>query len=451
MKLWTAYQSFIHSQVQVTGAQWNLLESWRRKLFAESIIYLIPFSILSLIPTLYYTYETGDPIRLHYNLATILVLLFVGFVAKLSVRLRKIIFFVFIFFVSFSLTILIGNTGPGVLYLLASIIYATILLPKKIVIYANLANLVFFVSVALLMIAEISFFQSKNFYTLSEWIKIGTNCVLLGSTFSMIFPKLIQDLGTSMENELSLQKESKKKNIVLESTLLQLKNKNRDLELLSRTTSYDLQEPLRTMHNLLEQLRKKFGGKLDPTEQKYIEFAIHESKKMKYILNALLEYSCLEFHLFEKKEKVDLEAIVQDVQMDLRKLIQSESAKILYESLPEVFSSHSALYMVLRNLILNSIQYRKEDVQPIILIGAEEKDNKYIISIQDNGTGIRETKFHRIFNLFDRLDIDHSVMGAGMGLPITKKIISMIGESIWLKSEMNIGSTFFFTVKKGDI
>ncbi len=92
------------------------------------------------------------------------------------------------------------------------------------------------------------------------------------------------------------------------------------------------------------------------------------------------------------------------------------------------------------------IFYRTFGKLPKIHISAEKKANEWIFSVQDNGIGIDSKHYDRIFEFFKKLHKREEYPGVGMGLAICKKIIEKQGGSIWVKSEIGKGSTFYFTL-----
>jgi signal transduction histidine kinase len=89
----------------------------------------------------------------------------------------------------------------------------------------------------------------------------------------------------------------------------------------------------------------------------------------------------------------------------------------------------------------------KENDKPRIDIGEEEQDGKTIFFVSDNGIGIEERFFDKIFQIFERLpSAKKEGEGTGIGLTIAKRIIEYHGGRIWLTSEPGGGSTFYFTI-----
>ena len=101
---------------------------------------------------------------------------------------------------------------------------------------------------------------------------------------------------------------------------------------------------------------------------------------------------------------------------------------------------------VFQNIIDNAIKSCREGTVPEIYISAVRRDGAWQFAIQDNGIGIQEEYYNKIFVLFERLHRRDTYPGTGLGLALCKKIIERHGGRIWVESELGKGSTFYFTL-----
>ena len=103
---------------------------------------------------------------------------------------------------------------------------------------------------------------------------------------------------------------------------------------------------------------------------------------------------------------------------------------------------------LIKNLITNSIKYKKNNIQTIIEIGCTDEDTNYQFYVKDNGIGIQPKNFNKIFEVFKRLHSASEYEGNGIGLANCRRIINNHNGNIWLDSEIGIGTTIFFSIPK---
>jgi PAS domain S-box-containing protein len=253
----------------------------------------------------------------------------------------------------------------------------------------------------------------------------------------------ISDITEQKKFEASLK--NLNKNLKQQATELAISNA--ELEQFAYVASHDLQEPLRMVSSFLSQLDRKYKDKLDDKAQKYIHFAVDGAIRMRQVILDLLEYSRIgkeEHHL----ERVDLEEVIFEVTQLQAQLIKKKKAKIRFEGDTTIVCYKSPILQVFQNLIGNALKYSKDDVPPVIDISCREEKNQWMFSVKDNGIGIREEYFSKIFVIFQRLHAKQEYTGTGLGLAIVKKIVEGLGGKIWLESELNVGTTFHFTISK---
>jgi light-regulated signal transduction histidine kinase (bacteriophytochrome) len=199
--------------------------------------------------------------------------------------------------------------------------------------------------------------------------------------------------------------------------------------------------------SFLTRLNEKYNDQLDEKAQKYIYYATDGAKRMRNIILDILEYSRVGKQA-GKSQEVDLNDMVTETLRVLNKSIEESNAKVECDELPVVHSYKLPIQQILQNLIGNAIKYSKPDVAPEVSIKVKERSNDWVISVEDNGIGIEKEYFDKIFLIFQRLHGREQYEGSGMGLAIVKKNIDKLGEKIWLESEVDKGSTIYFTIKK---
>ena len=252
-----------------------------------------------------------------------------------------------------------------------------------------------------------------------------------------------QDITSLKENEINL----KKLNQDLRDQAIALAHSNSELEQFAYVASHDLQEPLRMVTSFLSLLEINYADMFDDKGKKYIHFAVDGAKRMRQIILDLLEISKVG-RSEDNMELIDLNLLVNEILQLLQKQIVENKAVIEIGELPVLYGYRSSLMQVFQNLVGNSLKYKRKDIATQIKITATEQDEYWQFSVADNGIGIEEEYFSKIFIIFQRLHNQNEFSGTGIGLAITKKIIENLGGKIWLQSEPGKGTTFYFTIKK---
>ncbi|THU41393.1 PAS domain S-box protein [Niastella caeni] len=245
-----------------------------------------------------------------------------------------------------------------------------------------------------------------------------------------------------------LEKEIREANVTLEKKVKQrtaeLESKNKELAQFAYVASHDLQEPLRTTSSFVELLRKQYHGKIDDNANRYIDYVIQASDRMKTLIKDLLDYSRIGRE--KKIEPVDCNVAFSEVIADLAKVIKENKAEITAGDLPVINAFPTELKLLFQNLISNSIKFQKPGIAPHIEISTVRENGYWHFQFRDNGIGIEKQYQERIFIIFQRLHNRSVYEGSGIGLAHCKKIVELHGGTIWVQSEAGKGSTFHFTL-----
>lgn len=225
-----------------------------------------------------------------------------------------------------------------------------------------------------------------------------------------------------------------------------LKRSNIDLERFAYVASHDLQEPLRTMASFTILLEKRYKDKLDSDANDFISFIVDGAKRMQQLINDLLAFSRAGA-ISKPFENIDMESVLKIAELNLELAIKESKAKITWEPLPVIKADEAQMVQIFQNLIDNAIKFRGKE-PPVIHISAKQEESDWIFWVKDNGIGIDPRYFDRIFLIFQRLHNRNKYPGTGMGLAIVKRIVESYGGRVWIESELQKGSTFYFTIPK---
>lgn len=255
---------------------------------------------------------------------------------------------------------------------------------------------------------------------------------------------------TDISERKQMEIELKALNESLQQHAFELERSNEELEQFAFITSHDMQEPLRMISSFMEQLKRKYGDQLDENALQYIHFATDGARRMKQIILDLLQYSRAN-RPDEEIEEVDLNEILFSFQELRRNLILENKVTIKSDNLPTLKTYRALITQIFHCLLDNAIKYSKMDETTPIEVKVVDKGNEWEFAVADKGLGI-DPQFHdKIFVIFQRLHNRDEYEGTGIGLPIAKRSVEFLGGQIWLESEVDKGTTFFFTVPKNNL
>jgi PAS domain S-box-containing protein len=239
---------------------------------------------------------------------------------------------------------------------------------------------------------------------------------------------------------------SKKLQITLEKYTKDLEVSNTELENFAFVASHDLKEPLRMVNSYLRLLEIKLGNQLDEKTSKYIHYASDGANRMKILIDNLLQYSSVSSNK-DPFIQLDLNEELNYIQLILKDTIENNNAGLYIHPMPKIIANKTLINELFVNILNNALKYRDEK-DPIIEVGYKDDLDSYVFYIKDNGIGIKEEDFSKIFILFSRLHNKNTYSGTGIGLAQCKKIVEIHKGKIWLESEVGVGSTFYFSIPK---
>jgi len=216
--------------------------------------------------------------------------------------------------------------------------------------------------------------------------------------------------------------------------------------------SHEIRTPVNGIAGMVNLLTNTMQSK---EQSKYLNAIKHSADNLKVIINDILDYSVIE------SGKVSLESIGFDIDYQVKAIINSlelqaseKNLKIDYIEDPSkiniLLGDPVRLSQILINLINNAIKFTNEGSITISLSCTNDSDKIAIATfeVKDTGIGISESKLDHIFDTFKQADesITRKYGGTGLGLAISKQLVEMQGGEISVKSEVNRGTTFFFSI-----
>jgi PAS domain S-box-containing protein len=243
--------------------------------------------------------------------------------------------------------------------------------------------------------------------------------------------------------------ERKKSEEHLVKTVGELKSSNDELQQFAYVASHDLQEPLRMVASYSQLLAKRYKGRLDSDADEFIAYAVDGANRMQGLIQDLLAYSRAGAN-GKPLRKISSEYALKEALTNLRATVEESGAVVTHDPLPAITTDDTQLAQVFQNLIGNAIKYRSAEVPRVHVSAMKNGGNEWIFSVRDNGLGIDPQYFNRIFILFQRLHGRAEFKGTGIGLTICKKMLERLGGRIWVESQLEKGSTFYFALPERD-
>jgi signal transduction histidine kinase len=229
----------------------------------------------------------------------------------------------------------------------------------------------------------------------------------------------------------------------------ELERSNAELEQFAYVASHDLQEPLRMVASFTQLLGRRYRGKLDQDADEFIGYAVDGANRMQHLINDLLAYSRVGIRS-KPLVPTDCNAVFKQARDNLAKAVEETSTVIYQDPLPMVLGDEVQLLQVFQNLIANAIKFRGAE-PPQIQVTADRQESERVFAIRDNGIGIAPEHQGRIFSIFQRLHQRSEYPGTGIGLAICKKIVERHGGRIWVESQPDKGSTFYFSIPEAEL
>lgn len=229
-----------------------------------------------------------------------------------------------------------------------------------------------------------------------------------------------------------------------EKVISDLDRVNVELKDFAYIVSHDLKAPLRAISSLAGWIKKDNEDKLDAESRENLSLMLQRTKRMNNLIQGILEYSRAG-RINTEPELLDCNQVVNEVTDAIH---PPGNIKISIDgALPSVIYDQTRLIQVFQNLISNAINHMDKPKGEII-VSCRDKGDSWEFSVKDNGPGIEERHFERIFKVFQSLKSRDEQESTGIGLALVKKIVESHGGHVRVESKVSEGSEFCFTIKK---
>jgi signal transduction histidine kinase len=267
---------------------------------------------------------------------------------------------------------------------------------------------------------------------------------LMSGLFATIV--VILFLGYIIWNKVQNNKSLLQKHQEIEKQNKKLAESNEVLRQFAYASAHDLKEPLRNIGSFVSLIQRRFVKDMPEECIEYMGYVTTGVKKMNKLLEDLLAYSTLTMNNENSdKENTNIEDVVREIQQNLHSIIKENRAVIECENnVDAIKMSKLHTTQLLQNLISNGMKFVNGKTPVISINSNVGKNNKVLITVQDNGIGISQDYKEKVFHLFQRLHKNEArYEGTGVGLAICKNIVEKYNGEIWFESEENHGTKFF--------
>ena len=304
--------------------------------------------------------------------------------------------------------------------------------------------------------------QARFFLVAILFLSTGSICYILSNLNiieSTIISKYGLHIGASLEilffslalaDRINIEK--KEKLLAQKVAITAMKRTEKIKDEIMANTSHELLTPLTGITGISESLIEGSLGSLNKNIVENLRIIMNSSKRLTKQVHDILDLSKIKNNKVHVNcRPILLNQIVKECIALLLPLVKNREIKIINELDPDtiVYADNDRIYQIFNNLIGNAIKFTKAGE---IRIAAETHANHVEIKVSDTGIGIDPVHQKRIFESFEQADgsISRSYGGSGLGLAITKNLIEIQGGSIGLNSQLGKGSTFVFTLPRGD-
>lgn len=212
--------------------------------------------------------------------------------------------------------------------------------------------------------------------------------------------------------------------------------------------SHELRTPLNAIIGYTELLLHGIGGSLAPTQQDYLERSRRAARHLQELVNDVLDLSRLENGKLEVMvEELDVVAVIEELFATTIVLAQSRGTTLHLEAAsgtPLIRTDPRRLRQILLNLISNAIKFGRR--QPVVVRCRRSREGGVVVEVHDRGGGIAPADQERVFQEFVQISTDQTDEGTGLGLPISKRLATLLGASLELDSVPGHGSVFRLTL-----
>jgi light-regulated signal transduction histidine kinase (bacteriophytochrome) len=299
------------------------------------------------------------------------------------------------------------------------------------------------------IIVGTSWFLRRNVLAPIAALRQATREVAAGNWDFVLGQRGDDEIGELSKNFDAMTKSLRESFAQVERSNQGLAALNEELKAFSYSVSHDLRGPLRSMDGFSLALLEDYGDKLDAEGRDALERIRGASQRMGGLIDDLLRLSQVtraELNV----TRVDLSAIAHEIAAGIVSEQPGRTVEWAIQPGLSVRADAPLMRIVMQNLLQNAWKFTGKTDQPVIRVGALEREGKMSYFVADNGVGFDMAHAQSLFGAFQRLHHAGDFPGTGIGLAIVQRIIRRHDGTVWAEAKEGEGATFFFSVKEAE-
>ncbi len=256
----------------------------------------------------------------------------------------------------------------------------------------------------------------------------------------------LRTINLQLEKEIAEHKQSEEKIKLLNKDLAAKLAELESLDAFTYSVSHDLRSPLNGISGLVRVLNTRHKEGLNEEANTILNMILTSVENMENLISSLLLFSRHATAAL-KREHVEMTTLVNEVVSEVSTNKPNEQLRLIVNDMPAANCDPDMIKQVWINFVSNAIKYSQKQSEPVVEIGALEKEGETIYYVKDNGIGFSMKSYDKLFNIFKRLPEAKDFEGTGVGLAIVKRIISCHGGKVWAESVPGEGASFYFTIE----
>lgn len=327
-------------------------------------------------------------------------------------------------------------------YMREMMILGILLIPTGFIL--NKIHVLIFGSLIFVLYTGISFFTDSVFLRDNYVFLL---IALVSYTISVYYIMLTLETWLNKQNNLIAKLEEKNK--ILDNKREELNKINKTKDRIFSIIAHDLKNPFNSIIGFSDLLMLKHKKLTQEKTEKYLKIINHSAIESEALLNNILNWATSQTNdLKFNPSHIKTDNLIDNVQVYFKTTcaVKEISFSIINQNTETIKADGNMLTTIIRNLIENAIKFTPQKGEVILIIA--KKDGETLFEIKDTGVGISEENMNKLFesDAVVHTQGTNKELGTGLGLIICKDFVERHGGKIWVESEVNLGTSFFFTI-----